>query len=107
MDPGASDQIRNKGDRAARESVASAFAWSASRYGASVAGVEGDETLTYEDLAARSGEVAGALLAHGLRPGDRVMVALPRGLEYLVAVVGVVRAGGVYVPVDPRWPVAR
>lgn len=107
LSPGPTEQIGNAIPTSAGRSVASAFEWVASQFAPAVAAVEGDRSLTYSTLYARSGAVAGALLARGLAPGGRVMVALPRGLDYLSAVVGIVRAGGVYVPVDPRWPRAR
>lgn len=63
--------------------------------------------LTYEQLWRRAGLVAGALLRHGVRPGDRVAVWLPRGPEAVVALLGTWRAGAVYVPLDVHHPAER
>jgi amino acid adenylation domain-containing protein len=56
----------------------------------------------YVDLVART---AGALLAVGVEPGDRVGVHLTKSVHSFVAVHGVLRAGAVMVPVDPLAPV--
>jgi acyl-CoA synthetase (AMP-forming)/AMP-acid ligase II len=45
--------------------------------------------------------VAGALAAEGVRPGDRVTLALGNGIEYVAAAFGVLRAGGILNPVNP------
>ncbi|WP_223179270.1 AMP-binding protein, partial [Streptomyces griseicoloratus] len=43
----------------------------------------------------------------GVRPGDRVVVSMRKGWEQVAAVLGVLRAGCVYVPVDPALPGER
>ncbi|MFD7290775.1 amino acid adenylation domain-containing protein, partial [Streptomyces sp. NPDC059863] len=64
-------------------------------------------TLTYAELHGRAAKLARFLIAEGVRPGQRVAVAMERGVEWLVALLGVVHAGGVYVPVDPKFPAER
>ncbi|WP_432050092.1 amino acid adenylation domain-containing protein [Verrucosispora sp. NA02020] len=66
-----------------------------------------DGRLDYGDLAAQADRVAGALVANGLRPGDPVAVTVEKGPRQVVAVLGVLRAGGVYVPVGVDQPAAR
>jgi amino acid adenylation domain-containing protein len=63
--------------------------------------------VSYAELDARSRTIAGGLRARGIGPGDRVVLALPRGIDQIAAMLGVVRCGGVYVPVDPGWPERR
>ena len=63
--------------------------------------------LGYGDLWRRSGEVAATLAAHGIRRGDIVAVACRRTAELPVALLGVLRAGAAYLPVDPGYPAAR
>jgi len=87
--------------------VAGAFARAAVSFADRVAAVEGSTTLTYRDLDARSASIAAALADRGVRRGDAVLVALPRGLDSLAVVLGAVRAGAMYVPVDPAWPADR
>ncbi|GAB4588357.1 non-ribosomal peptide synthetase [Nocardia sp. IFM 10818] len=62
---------------------------------------------TYGRLAARAGAVAEALTTAGVRPGGIVAIAVDKGLDQIAAVLGVVAAGAVYLPVDPGQPVAR
>ncbi|WP_308250687.1 non-ribosomal peptide synthetase [Nonomuraea rhizosphaerae] len=64
-------------------------------------------TLTYGELADRALRVAGHLHASGVGPGDAVGVVLPKGVDQVVAVLGVLAAGGVYVPVGIDQPAAR
>jgi amino acid adenylation domain-containing protein/non-ribosomal peptide synthase protein (TIGR01720 family) len=67
----------------------------------------GDASLTYAELDARANRVAQCLTAHGTKPGDVVAVCLPRSLDMLVGLVGVLKAGAAYVPLDPAYPVER
>ena len=64
-------------------------------------------TLSYGALAERSAAVARALHQHGIGPGHRVGLCLDRGLDLLVAVLGVLRSGAAYVPLDPTYPAQR
>ncbi|MEU4142314.1 amino acid adenylation domain-containing protein [Streptomyces parvulus] len=68
---------------------------------------EGDGSVSFAELTAELHGVARRLLAAGVRPGDRVAVAVPRSARQIAAVFGVLRAGAVYVPVDPSHPAER
>ncbi|CAL9602231.1 amino acid adenylation domain-containing protein [Streptomyces sp. enrichment culture] len=72
-----------------------------------VALVCGDESVTYGGLDALTGGLATALVADGVRPGDRVGVLVRRGVGAVAAMDGIWRAGGVYVPLDPALPEER
>ncbi|MEV6805054.1 amino acid adenylation domain-containing protein [Streptomyces sp. NPDC051132] len=67
----------------------------------------GDHTLSYADLDDRSTALAGALTQRGVRPGDRVGVRVERGIGLVVALLGVLKAGAAYVPLDPGYPAER
>jgi acyl-CoA synthetase (AMP-forming)/AMP-acid ligase II len=58
--------------------------------------------LTYDELWAAAGRVAGGLRAAGARTGDRVAIRLPNGADWCLAFLGAVRAGAVPVPVNTR-----
>ncbi|UFS99920.1 non-ribosomal peptide synthetase [Nocardia huaxiensis] len=64
----------------------------------------GATVLTYRDLDARANGVAERLSAHGVGPETVVAVALPRSLDLIVALLGVLKAGGAYLPIDPAYP---
>ncbi|MEU0104458.1 amino acid adenylation domain-containing protein [Streptomyces sp. NPDC006251] len=66
-----------------------------------------DGTYTYAQLIERAEAIGAALTARGLRPGDLVGVALPRGRDLPAGLLGVWAAGGSYVPLDPAYPRAR
>lgn len=66
------------------------------------------ETLTYAQLAHHTRLVADRLRSdHGVGPGDRVAVILPRGVDAIVAVTAIVTLGAAYVPIDPSYPADR
>jgi len=65
------------------------------------------ETVSYAELDLRSARLAAQLGALGLRQGDHVALLLPRSVDLVVAMLAVVRAGAVYVPVDPGHPPQR
>ncbi|WP_280465563.1 amino acid adenylation domain-containing protein [Nocardia brasiliensis] len=73
----------------------------------SLAAQQGERTLTYAQLATQSGALAATLLAQGVQPGTRVGVCGSRSLEALVALLGILRAGCAYVPLDEDLPPAR
>jgi amino acid adenylation domain-containing protein len=63
--------------------------------------------LTYADLCDRSMRLARALVEHGIEPGDRVVIALPKSVALPIAIFGTLLAGGAYVPIDYLTPPAR
>jgi enterobactin synthetase component F len=64
-------------------------------------------TLTYRELHDRSVRQARQLIADGVLPGDIVAVMLPRSEQWLIALLGVMRAGATYLPLDPEGPPER
>ncbi|MDJ0609798.1 MAG: amino acid adenylation domain-containing protein [Kiloniellales bacterium] len=67
----------------------------------------GDTVLTYGDLERQSAAWARRLLARGLGTGKRVAIFLDPGPEVFVAMLGALRAGCAYVPMDARYPSER
>ncbi|WP_406289326.1 non-ribosomal peptide synthetase [Embleya sp. NBC_00896] len=66
-----------------------------------------EESLTYQELDARSNRLAHWLVDRGVRAESLVAVCLPRSVELVVALLAVLKAGGAYVPVDPDYPRSR
>jgi amino acid adenylation domain-containing protein/non-ribosomal peptide synthase protein (TIGR01720 family) len=67
----------------------------------------GDDRLTFAGLAARANRLAQYLASQGVGPGVLVGVCLDRGVDAVVALLGVLKAGGAFVPLDPDHPAAR
>ncbi|HET8682332.1 MAG TPA: amino acid adenylation domain-containing protein, partial [Micromonosporaceae bacterium] len=75
---------------------------------ARVALVEGDREITYGEVATRSAAVAARLRRLvTAAPDAHVAICLPRSADMVVAILGVLRAGFSYVPLDPEYPAAR
>ena len=68
---------------------------------------QGAQTITYAKLEALASRVACFLVGMGLKQGDRVLLCVPASIHTLVALLGILKAGGVYVPVDPFYPATR
>ena len=64
-------------------------------------------SLTYAELETRSSQLAHLLRDRGVGRGDRVGLFFPKSVESVVAMLGVLKAGAVYVPLDPHAPVRR
>ena len=63
--------------------------------------------LTYRELDARANRLANHLVALGVRPDDRVGIAVQRGLDLPVVLLSVLKASATYVPLDPDFPATR
>ncbi|MFF7635318.1 amino acid adenylation domain-containing protein [Kitasatospora sp. NPDC008050] len=83
------------------------FAAQVARTPDAVAVVAGSVVLTYGELDARAGALAGRLVARGVGAETAVAVLMERSVELVVALLAVVRAGGYYVPLDARYPQAH
>ncbi|WP_328904186.1 amino acid adenylation domain-containing protein [Streptomyces sp. NBC_00441] len=83
------------------------FAQRARTHPDTVAAVHGDRRWTYGELDRSANRLAHALLDSGLGRQQVVAVATERNLDWLVAVLAVLKAGGVYLPIEPRFPAAR
>ena len=67
----------------------------------------GDVVLTYAELDAAAGQLAARLRRRGVAPGALVGLAVGRSAELVVAVLGILKAGAGYLPLDAEWPAER
>ncbi|HEX5706332.1 MAG TPA: amino acid adenylation domain-containing protein, partial [Pyrinomonadaceae bacterium] len=72
-----------------------------------VAVVFGDEQLTYAELNGRANRLAHFLRKSGVGPETRVGICVERSAEMVVGLLGILKAGGCYVPLDPTHPAPR
>jgi surfactin family lipopeptide synthetase A len=66
--------------------------------------VFGKETLTYAELDRRANQLAKHLVSLGAKPDSLVGICLERSLEMVVGLLGILKAGAAYVPLDPAYP---
>jgi amino acid adenylation domain-containing protein len=83
------------------------FLAAAERFASRLAVSGPDERLTYAELSARAEAWASALSARGVGPESVVALLALRGPTLLAAILGILRAGGSYLPLDPATPAAR
>lgn len=83
------------------------FAAQARRTPDAVAAVHGDERITYREMDRAADRLASALGRRGLGPGQLVGLSVESGITRGIALVGALRAGTAYVPLDPAYPRER
>ncbi|HEY0066242.1 MAG TPA: condensation domain-containing protein, partial [Flavisolibacter sp.] len=72
-----------------------------------IALISGAASFTYKELSGRSNQLARFLSSTGLKKGDRVGVLQSRNKELIVSLLAILKAGGVYVPLDSDYPEER
>jgi aspartate racemase len=64
----------------------------------------GERTLTYRELNESADRLAGYLISLGAKPDMPIGVCVSRSLDMVVAILGIIKAGGAYLPLDPAYP---
>ena len=67
----------------------------------------GDARVSYEELNRRANQLAHHLISYGAGEETRIGIYIERSIEMIVAVLGVLKAGAAYVPLDPAYPAER
>ena len=83
------------------------FATHATTTPGALAATDNDDAWTYAELDHRSSQLANYLRANGSRPNDVMAICAHRSSSLLVALLGVLKAGGVFLIIDPAYPPAR
>ncbi|MEU5523807.1 amino acid adenylation domain-containing protein [Streptomyces sp. NPDC047860] len=90
-----------------RTDVVARFLSAAAATPDAVAVVDGGDSLTFAELAARSAGIARTVASEGAGPGTVIGLHMSRSADLLAAVLGVQRAGAAYLPLDPHYPTER
>lgn len=105
------EQLRHWNDMAAErrvhEPVHRLIAAQAGRTPDAVAVIFEHCHLTYAQLEARANQLSRHLRMHGVEPGDRVGICMERSLEMMIGLLGILKTGAAYVPLDPDYPTER
>ena len=73
----------------------------------SIAIVDENQQLTYQELDIRSNQLARYLIKLGIKPEKRVGICVERRIDMVIGLFGILKAGGAYVPLDPAYPQER
>ena len=72
-----------------------------------IAAHDGQRSVRYGELEREANRVAHVLMTQGVKPGDLVGLAVERGISMLASMLGILKAGAGYIPLDPAFPQAR
>ncbi|MEG7333862.1 amino acid adenylation domain-containing protein, partial [Bacillus sp. 0102A] len=96
-----------KANQYEEQTISQLFEQQAARTPKAPALVSGDKTLSYQELDEWSNGIARTLRSRGVKPDTPVGIMMPRSFSMIAAILGVWKAGGCYVPIDPEYPVER
>jgi amino acid adenylation domain-containing protein len=72
-----------------------------------IAVVSQEIQLSYRQLDSSANRLAGSLIARGVTPGTIVAILVERSIEMITGIVGILKSGGAYLPLDPAYPLQR
>lgn len=79
----------------------------ARQYPNNIAVIAGDDELTYAELNIKANQLANYLLKRNIKPGDRVGICAEKSAAFVVGIMGILKIGATFVPLDPDYPVER
>ncbi len=101
------DWNRTAADYPRHSSIHRIFEQQAHKTPSAVAVVSDQHQFSYAELNEKANQLARFLLRNGVTSGSRVALCLNRSAEVIVSILGVLKAGAAYVPVDPTYPAPR
>ena len=93
--------------QSSQESIATLFAAICERQRDAIALTLGDRSMTYAELDCLADGIAAHLVQHGAGRGTIVAICLERSFEMIVAMLGAIKCGAAYLPLDAGYPAAR
>jgi amino acid adenylation domain-containing protein len=107
IDQVAADWNKTQVDFPSDKSLHSLLSETAHKHPDNIALRYGSNTLTYRGLNEKANQLARLLIAKGVKPSDKIGLAIDRSLELIVCMVGIMKTGAAYIPVDPQHPTER
>lgn len=83
------------------------FEDAARKYPANIAAEFASEKITYDELNKKANVLANHLGSLNIQQGEPVCICLDRSIELIIALLGILKAGAAYIPVDPGFPASR
>lgn len=99
--------LNNTHGMSQEQSIQQCFERQVMRSEHSIAVYYGQQSFTYGELNKRANQLAHFLLAQNVKPGDLVALCIERGLNTIVSLLAILKAGAAYVPLDPGYPLER
>ncbi|MBQ7928257.1 MAG: amino acid adenylation domain-containing protein, partial [Methanobrevibacter sp.] len=72
-----------------------------------IALVASDATLTYDELDKKANRIANSLIRKGVKPRSNILIMLPRESDLIASIIGVLKAGCAFIPLDLKFPKER
>jgi amino acid adenylation domain-containing protein/thioester reductase-like protein len=98
---------RTKWDYNSEETLLTLFNKAVAKYPQRIAAVFKNDSLSYLELDKKSNQLAATLVERGIKEGMYVPIWLDRSLDWVVAILGIIKTGAAYVPIDPDQPAKR
>jgi amino acid adenylation domain-containing protein/non-ribosomal peptide synthase protein (TIGR01720 family) len=89
------------------QTIIDLFSRQVSKFPDAVALVYQEEQVTYQELDERSSQLAHYLIKAGVKEETLVPICIQRSMDMIISVLGVLKAGGAYIPIDPAYPADR
>src|SRR5215204_2900561 len=97
----------NKGDYPRDKTIVDLFEEQVSRNPQAIAVAFEDEQLTYQQLNEKVNQLSHYLISIGVRKEQLVPICLDRSIDLIIGLLGILKAGAAYVPIDPNYPEDR
>lgn len=92
---------------AKEKTISQVFYETAKKFAGNIALSSFEGQMTYRELNERSNEIAHMLISNGMKKGDYAAIVMERSMETVMSLLGILKAGGVYIPIDPSYPKER
>ncbi|WP_432409143.1 amino acid adenylation domain-containing protein [Wukongibacter sp. M2B1] len=101
------DFNKNLTDYPSNKTIHQLFEEQVDRNPNNIAIVFGNKQLTYKELNERSNQIANYLLRRNIQKGSIISILMDRSINMIAGILGILKAGGVYLPIDPNYPIER